>query len=267
LKREFLDIFEINLNFNDSILFKTILQDKTVLRNIAEFYFEKEYFIEALGIFNMLSEETQDFEVLEKAGYCHQQIGNYEKALNAYLKAELYDTNKLWLSKKIAYCYQMSGKYKDAIRYLEQAEKINPDDLYIQAYLGHSYMDLGEYEKALKYYYKVEYLEPDNHKIQRPIAWCSFLMGKFEPAKKYMEKVIKKENNKNDYLNLGHIEWCMGNKQTAIENYKKAVKKSEYDFEWFDNEYKNDSKYLIKHGINAIDIPLMLDFIKTTSGK
>jgi len=267
LRKEFTDLFGIEFNFKDSIIFSSIIKDGSILRNIGEFYFEKEYYNEALAIFDFLSFDSENFEILEKLGYCHQQLGNYDKALQAFIKAELYDSNKLWILKRIANCYQMLGKYKDAIRYYEEAERLNPEDLYIQAYLGHSYMDLGEYEKALKYYYKVEYLAPDNQKIQRPIAWCSFILGKFEPAKKYFEKAIKKENNKHDYLNLGHVEWCTGNKQQAISSYKEAIRRSGFDFNWFNNEYHNDSKYLIKHGIDKIDLPLMLDFVKINARK
>ena len=128
-------------------------------------------------------------------------------------------------------------------------------------------MEMENYNEALKYFYKVEYLAPDNQKIQRPIAWCSFLIGKLEAAKKYFKKVLKTESNNHDYLNLGHVEWCLGNKAEAINNYKEALKASQFNFDWFTAEYLTDSKHLIKNGIEQIDIPLMLDFIKMSIEK
>ena len=116
-------------------------------------------------------------------------------------------------------------------------------------------------------FFKVEYLSPDNHKVHRPIAWCCFVLGKFDNSRKYFEKVITKDENKNDYMNLGHVEWCMGNKQKAIEEYKSSIKKSNLDFEWFSRVFEEDGRYLEKHGINSFDIPLMIDYLKISLEK
>ncbi|MFC2137371.1 tetratricopeptide repeat protein [Bacteroidota bacterium] len=261
LKHEFIDIFAIDTKLKDTIILNKII-DKSLLRNIGEYYFEKDDYENAIEIFLELINKDDNFEILEKTGYCYQQLNNYEKALKYYLKAELFDKNKLWLLKKIAFCYRMLNEFKKANEYLLEAERNEPENLYIQSNLGRNFMEMEDFETALKYFYKVEYLAPDNRKIQRPIAWCSFLLGKFEAAQKYFKKVLKSESNKHDYLNLGHVEWCIGNKNEAIKNYKSALKNSEYDFNWFTTEYLNDSKHLIKNGIESLDIPLMLDFIK-----
>ncbi|GAH52852.1 unnamed protein product [marine sediment metagenome] len=69
----------------------------------------------------------------------------------------------------------------------------------------------------------------------------------------------------NDYMNLGHVEWCRGNKGRAIEMYKKSIKLADKDFEWFTGVMKVDRKYLIKYGIKEFDIPLMIDYLKINS--
>ena len=63
-------------------------------------------------------------------------------------------------------------------------------------------------------------------------------------------------------MNLGHVEWCLGNKQKAIEKYSLSIKKSNLDFNWFAKVFEEDSKYLVKLGINPFDIPLMIDYLK-----
>ena len=63
-------------------------------------------------------------------------------------------------------------------------------------------------------------------------------------------------------MNIGHVEWCMGNKKTAIDSYISSIKKSDLDFEWFTKVFEEDSKYLEKHGINPFYIPLMIDYVK-----
>ncbi len=265
LKYEFSDIFINNTKLKNTIIFNKIIEDKSVIRNIGEYYFEKDDYVNALEIFNSLTNDEDNFEILEKTGYCYQELNDYTQALTYYQKAELFDKNKLWLFKKIATCYRMVNNYNNAIKYLLDAERLDPEDLYIQTYLGRTYMDMEDFETALKYYYKVEYLAPDNDKIQRPIAWCSFQIGKFEAAQKYFTKILKQESNKHDFLNLGHVEWCIGNKSEAIKNYKSSLISSKNNFTWFSGEFLNDSKYLIKHGIEPVDIPLMLDFIKIST--
>jgi tetratricopeptide (TPR) repeat protein len=139
---------------------------------------------------------------------------------------------KAWNIKKIALCYRKLGEFRKALKYYHEAEKLEPDNLHIQASLGHTYFELKEYEEALKYYFKVEFLSPDDHRIQRPIAWCSFVLGKLDTAKKYFEKVTGEEGNQHDLLNLGHVEWCLGNKTRAIEFYRKSIRKADYNFDW-----------------------------------
>ena len=262
LKNEFEDIFKLKYHIYKSNFFNILIEDQSILRNIGEFFFEKGYYEDALEIFETLSGSEENHELFEKTAFCYQQIGEFQKAVDFYHKAEIISKNKLWLFNKLAYCYRKLELFEKSIEYYKQAEKLDPEDLQIQAYLGQVFLDMDDFESALKYYFKVEYLSPDNHKIQRPIAWCSFLLGKLDTAKKYFEKLISKEDNKNDFMNLGHVEWCLGNKQKAIENYSLSIKKSNLDFDWFTRVLEEDSKYLIKQGINAFDIPLMIDYLK-----
>jgi tetratricopeptide (TPR) repeat protein len=232
------------------------------MRNIGEFFCEKNYFRDALNIFIRIVESRHNHELYEKIGYCYQQLGDFDKALEFYHKAELLDKNRLWLINHIAWCYKKKGEYELSIGYYLEAEKIEPEDLQVQAYLGHIYMETGEYEKALKYYYKVEYLQPGNLKVYRPVSWCSFMLGKFENAAKYLEKTLDRGATKNDYMNLGHIYWCMNERQKAIQNYRSSLKMSAMDIDWFSKVFLDDGKYLDQHGISPIDIPLMIDYVR-----
>jgi tetratricopeptide (TPR) repeat protein len=156
------------------------------------------------------------------------------------------------------------GNFQKALEYYNQAEKMEPENLQLQANLAHTYFDMKDYENALKVYFKVEYLAPENYKIRRPIAWCSFMLNKLDTAKKYFEKILETEENHNDLLNLGHIEWCMGNKSQAIHRYKQCIQKAAYNFDWFSDEFMADSEILVRYGIDPVDIPLMLDYLKTS---
>ena len=267
LKHEFKDVFNYTFDIHNAVFFNILVEDTSVLRNIAEFYFQKNFFRDALEIFEKLSPDEHNYELFEKTAYCYQQLEQYEKALELYQKAEYLDKNRTWVQNKIALCYRKTGNYQKAVEYYRYSEKLDPENLYIQINLGHAHMDMEDYETALKYYYKVEYLDPKNNRVHRPIAWCSLILGKFDAAKKYFEKVIAGGGNKNDYMNLGHVLWCMGNKNEAIENYKNSLIKSDMDINWFSKVFEEDSKHLVRLGVPAFDIPLMLDYLKMNAGK
>ena len=48
----------------------------------------------------------------------------------------------------------------------------------------------------------------------------------------------------------------------AIECYQQCIQKSTYNFDWFSEEFMADSELIIRYGIDPIDIPLMLDYLK-----
>ena len=263
LKNEFLDIFNLKFDFYNSEFFKILLTDDKILRNIAEFFFERDYFEQALDIFHFLNDKGDNsLEIFEKIAFCYQKLKKYNEALNFYKKAELYDSNRTWNLKKLALCNRYLKNYEESLKYYLEAEKFEPDNLYIQTYIGHSYLDLKEYKKALDYYYKVEFLADENKKVLRPIAWCSFVLGEFETARKYYERLIKDEANKYDFINLGHVEWCLGKKKAALKNYKLSVNRQDNNLKSFMASFEEDKHYLIKFGISSTEIPLMLDYLK-----
>ncbi len=262
LRSEFDDVFKLSSSLYDTRFFKLWVNDINILRNIGEFFFEKDHYQDALSIFSQIVEQVQDYELFEKLAYCYQQLGDYTNALNYYHKAELYGKNKLWLLNRIAFCSRKKGEYKHAVKYYLEAEKLEPDNLEVQAYLGQTFMEMEDYEEALKYYFKVEYLQPENYKVYRPISWCSFMLDKQDTAKKYLAKSIQRNASKHDYMNMGHICWCQDLKQEAIDNYMMSLRVSNRDFEWFSKVLYDDSKYLTAKGIQQFDIALMIDYIK-----
>jgi len=263
LKNEIDDVFSYKLDIYNTHFYNKVVTNEKIKRNIAEFYFERNHFDEAIEVFRNLKEaEMNNAEVLEKIGYAYQRKGDYENALDYYLKAELFDTNKAWINKKIALCYRYLNNPEKALEYYQEAEKFEPENLYIQAYIGHSLFQLKKYEEALKYYFKLEYLAPENEKIRRPIAWCSFILGKYETAENYLNKLIEKEENYYDYVTLGHVYWIRGQLREAENKYIKAVHAENGGFEKFAKSFLDDKSTLTEKGIDPFDITLMIDKVK-----
>ena len=96
-RQDFEDIYQWRFDFHNKNSFADILkEDEKLLRNIGEYYFNKNYFEEAAEIFEMLLTEEKNGELYQKLGFCFQKSGQYEKALEAYKKAELFGLNQLW---------------------------------------------------------------------------------------------------------------------------------------------------------------------------
>ena len=262
-KAGFEDIFAWRFDFhNKQVLGSLIKENEHVLRNIAEYYFSKNYYREAARAFEYLLENEKGGELYQKLGYCYQRINNYKKALKTYKKAELFDLNRKWNLNKIALCYRNLKQPQKALEYYREAEKLDEDNLNIQLNIGHCLLELGEYEDALKSYFKVEYLEPGNKKVWRPIGWCSFVVGKKEQAKKYFQMLVDDEPNKHDLMNMGHVQWSLGNRKEALKFYKRSITQTAFTENEFFEVFREDQHHLIKQGVDREDVPIMLDQLR-----
>ncbi len=262
-KESFDDVFTWRFDFhNKKVLGKILKEDEKILRNIGEYYFSKNHFEEAAEIFNYLLAIDKNGELYQKLGFCYQKSGDFEKALSAYKKAELFGLNKLWNFKKIALCYRNLNDLPKALEYYLEAEKIDSDDLNVQLNIGRCYLELEQFEEALKCYFKVEYLAPGNKKVWRPIGWCSFVSGKKEQAEKYFAKLVEDGPNKHDLMNSGHVQWSLGNRKAALEFYKKSIAQPDFTETGFFEVFDEDMHYLLEQGVDKDDIPILLDQLR-----
>ena len=139
---------------------------------------------------------------------------------------------------------------------------LEPENLGLHISIGQSQMELHKYEEALKSYYKVEYLAPENNKIWRPIGWCCFLVGKLDQAEKYYNQLISESPDKYDLMNMGHVQWCLGNRKTALDFYKKSINSPDNSEKEFMDAFNEDLPQLLNQGVDADDVPIMLDQLR-----
>ncbi|RHJ91038.1 tetratricopeptide repeat protein [Parabacteroides bouchesdurhonensis] len=262
---DFDDIFMSPIDFHNLPILEPYISDEESLTTIAEYYLRKNYFADALVIYNRLSLTIQDSEILyQKIGYCKQMIDDLEGALEAYLHADLLNAESKWVIRRIAGCYRTLKQPEEALKYYHRYEKLSPDNLSVQICIGHCHLELKNYNEALKCYFKVDYLDNKSHKAWQPIAWCSFLTGKYDQARNYYKKIIENQPNAQDYLNAGHTEWALQNIKGALAYYKKAVESEENDFNKFQEQFNQDIPDLVVAGIEENEIPLMLDQLRYT---
>jgi len=83
LKNEIDDLFAYKLDIYNTKFYNRIVENKKIRRNIAEFYFERGQYDQAVEIFKNLEESEQnEAEVIEKIAYSYQRMGDYHQALN-----------------------------------------------------------------------------------------------------------------------------------------------------------------------------------------
>jgi tetratricopeptide (TPR) repeat protein len=262
-RSEFDDIFAMKLDLYETSFVKHLVSDKKTIRNIAEFYFDKKFYQDALKVFlTIIKEDTSNIELFEKIAFCYEKTGAFSSALEYYQRADLIESDRLWIINKLAFCCKALNRWDEAHKHYLHAEKLSPDDLKIQANIGQCLIHLEQYEEALDVYFKLEVLSPENHKIRRPLAWCSFLIGKLDTAIDYLERLLADDpGNKYDLMNLGHAYWCINQPDKALSLYLQSVK-SWKRFDDFEASFNEDRKHLIRYNISLVDTDLMLDYLR-----
>lgn len=259
-RNEFDDLFAHPIDLMQVDSLQSILDRDETLRIIGEFYFKKEFYADALALFRRLVERhTTDNGLYQKIGYCMQAAGEYDKALEAYLQAEMIQPDNVWTVRRIAACYRSLKQTQKALEYYLRAEALQPDNLSIELLIGHCYVEEKNYEEALKYYFKVDYLRPDGGKAWRPIAWCSFLTGKYEQALRYYEKILSAAPSALDFMNAGHVELVLKHTRRALELYRESISHGNNDTRTFVENFKQDIPELVRAGVASDDIPILLD--------
>ncbi len=260
-KNEFDDLFTSKLDIYNSLFFREICGSTADDRSLAEYFFSKEYYNDALVLYlNVIRSVNDDAELFEKAGYCYQMSGEYEKALEQYSMAAIIDP-KTWTLRKTGLCLRRLGRANEALNMYLRALQNEPDDLNTILMVAHCSLDTGKYEEALKHYFRVEYESPGNVKVLRPIAWCYFITGRFSEAGSYFDRLAVTGLTPFDRINKGHLALCQGDLQKASEHYLSALTGGEMTTEAFVNTFNEDIPVLVTNGVNADDLPIVLDYV------
>jgi tetratricopeptide (TPR) repeat protein len=260
-KNEFDDLFMSRLDIYNSLFYREICGTTADDRSLADYFFSKEYYDDALALYlAVIKSVSDDAELHEKAGYCYQKTGEYEKALEKYTMASIIDP-KQWTLRKMGLCLRKLNRNHEALNIYLRALKSEPDDLNTILMTAHCYLDTGNYDKALKYYFRIEYENPGNVKVLRPIAWCYFMTGKFNEAERYFERLAESGLTPHDRINMGHLSLCQGNPHKASEYYIGALESGEMTVETFMNIFNDDTPVLTANGVSPEDLPIVLDFV------
>ena len=259
---DFSDMFSFSLLMHRSYLFEILAVNTQFKISIAEYYFSKSHYSQALELFEKIQHETTPTAALyQKIGYLYQLTSQFPIALESYLKSDLIQPDDLWTVRKIALCYRLTGDFEKALVYYQLADHLKPNQLSVLMQIGHCYVELGKFKEALAIYFKIDAIVDENVKVWRAISWVSFISGNIEQSEYYILKLLENEPTAHDYLNAGHVAWCQQKLNLAIEYYRKSLNLQQNSWEVFMEAFNEDKPFLIQNGIDADDIPLLLDSI------
>lgn len=259
-KGEFFDLFAQQINLVNIPMLSDDLDDVDTLMLVAEFYFRRKYYSEALDVYKSISEKVPpSAQIFQKIGYCYHQLGNIKSALTYYEQAELLNAESLWTLRRIAACYRSLNNPKMALSYYERIAKEKSDDLNVAMNIGHCYLELGEYNEAIKNYYKVEFLDEKSTRAWRPLAWCLLLSGDYDQSRAYYDRILSDNPTMEDYLNMGHLALVKRDISLAIDYYKRSIDNDSSKIDTLINSLNKDESYLIKIGVDVSLIPFIID--------
>ena len=259
-RADFSDFFVTSLEMHKSFLFDTIASGNLIKARLADFYFSKSHYKEAVELYRELLNENEPTAALyQKLAFALQQLSKLTEALDAYKKADIIQPDDLWTVRKIALCYRLVGDYQNALNYYRHASYLDPENLNILMNVGKCLQELKMYNDALAVYYKIDALTENNYKAWKAISWCAFVAGNLSKADYYIQKLIEHEPDNHDLINAGHIAWCNRKLKDALVFYKMALEHYQHNFEVFVNALDQDKPYLLANGIDKDEYPLMLD--------
>ncbi|MDE5786328.1 MAG: tetratricopeptide repeat protein [Duncaniella sp.] len=259
-KGEFTDPFLSPVNPLRVPLTGDSLVNSDLLSLIGEFYFKNRYWAEAADMLGNLAALTAPtIPLLQKTGYAFQQLKQWDRALEAYRRAEMLGDTSRWIMRRMAATLRSTGRYEEALEYLKRIEAEEPDDLKLALTTGRTLMKLRRYDEALKYFYKVDYLTPG--KADRHISWASFMTDNYEKASAVMDKILADNNalTVNDRLNAGHLSLVTGNRRAAAGHYADAIAALDFDFDRFMIQFAADRDVLREKGVDAETEGIVLD--------
>lgn len=267
-RHEFTDIFqdeEMNLQYCDTL--QVVLGNADHVHEVALYLFTQKHYEEADSMYSELECLVgKQAEIMQKRGFCMQQLKRYGEAVSYYKDADLLQPSHLWTLTHLAQCLYADGHPEEAVEYFLKAEELAPEDLNLLLQTGNCLAQLERYDEAFKRFFKVHYLDEHSITVCRAIAWYSLLAGRMEQAERFYRLIEKSDGyvaTEVDMLNIGHMHWLAGRNAEALRYYNECC--SRVGKEVFKEMLKQDAHQLIMADYPSEDIHIVIDLVTGAS--
>lgn len=258
---EFIDPFAAPVSLLSAPVFEEATRDPDNVMAAADFLFRRGYHAEALPLLDYLAENAPEYpRVWEKIGFCLEKTrpSNPMEAVEAYMKAQLFNPDSKWLSRRLAGCYRRLGDYRNALDYMQAAM---PDDAYDERLvltLADIRMEAGKWDDAMKSLYRVDYESPGKTEVLRRMARCAIHTKDLDKAQDFLQRISPLEQSEEDRRNLGHIALLKGDVAEAISRYRSTVRPNDEKRLW-KSLILGDADMLASLGADRNQLKLILE--------
>jgi tetratricopeptide (TPR) repeat protein len=182
----------------------------------------------ALAAFkNAISKKADYNEAYYQAGWCSNELENYEPAV-AFLKKYMPSDEKSKRNKsnELGFSYYKLQKGTEAIIEYKNAIALSPNDGIALRGLGNIYYEIEEdYDNAIEYFEKaIKEDEEDSKPIYYKLGWLYNDKERYDDAIKIMQKAIDYDSEDSGYREeLGYAYYQKGEFEFALTQLNKAI--------------------------------------------
>lgn len=262
-REEFMDPFALPFNFLDIPGVGSFFRENEILELVAEFYFKRGYYIQALPMFRLLADEKGgECWLWEKMGYCIEKSGGSDsESLDCYGKAQLLGSSGKWICQRMSAVCSRMGRHQQAALLLEDAMADGGEEQSLILDCASEYQLAGDVKKALSMFYKADYISAGNPDIWRYIADAEFNSGDLGKAGTYSRRVLESESRlPSDYRLAGHLAFLERNFDEAVKWYAKSIDSDDRNRKW-KSEIIADMDRLESNGATREDLDLLMELM------
>lgn len=260
-RAEFFDPFAEALDFTAIPVVADVMESADDVAPVAEFYFKRGYYSEALPLLQTVARSSAaNPHVWEKIGFCLEKApGCNPEAIEAYMKAQLFNPDSRWIARRLGVCYRRETDYRNALEYMEMARpEGGAFDRGLSLLIADTMMEAGKWDDALRELYRVDYESPDDPEVIRRMARCAFRSKDLEKAESMIKLIPNISLSEEDYRLMGHIAFLRKDMAEATRLYRLTVRPNDEKRLW-KSQILSDLDILQSLGASRSDLLLLLE--------
>ena len=227
---------------NSGELDNDIYKKTWVLLEIGNIYKNTNKFEEAVECFRIVEKiVVGDYQFYLDHAYCLIFMNHYTEAIAKIEKAlELHED--IYPISQLAFCYRNLGEYEKSLQYYLKAESLGREDAWINLEIGLCYKELLDFEKSLDHYLKAyeDEIYKYNTSLLLEIARIYNILDNYTEAFKFLTRVSEMSKKSKDVcIEMGKCLIGLGRYEEAIENFLEA---RNFSLEVGNSTYEEDEK-------------------------
>lgn len=183
---------------------------------------------DALAILDTSDPQSLEEEVLTASAGA-QMLREAKRPLEAIKRLEAANErmpDTVEIKYELAMMYERNERLNDTERLLREVIALDPGHAHSYNALGYSLADRNQrLSEALKLITRALEIAPNDPFIMDSMGWIKFRLGDYVTAVQYLEKAYRVRPEADIAAHLGEALWMLGQRDAAIEIWKKALAK------------------------------------------